>query len=366
MTSLIGIGVMSGTSLDGLDIVAVKFSLEEKDSYSYEILASGAISYPEQWQVRLANLMDQSAEIFAKTHVYYGHYLGKAIQDFVENHKLSPDFVGVHGHTIFHQPEKNFTSQIGDGETIASYLSCPIVTNFRTKDVALGGQGAPLVPLGEHYLFPPGLLFLNLGGFCNLAAGNLAFDIGSCNGILNFLAQSHDPALSYDPEGKLAASGSFSQELYDTLQALSFYSEPPPKSLGWEWVRSELIPIFLPSPLPLVDQMHTYCLHIADQIYQALKLTDSQGKELRISGGGVHNSFLMECIRKRFKELEITENFSTNRDFVDFKEALVFAFLALRTLTGKNTIFASVTGASTEACTGSIHLPPQPHRAWFN
>lgn len=366
MSSLVGIGLMSGTSLDGLDIVAARFFLDKPDTYDYEIVASQSLGYSDQWQSRLANLMDQSAEIFAKTHVYYGHFLGKALQEFVAENQLTPDFIGVHGHTIFHQPEKNFTTQIGDGETIASYLPCPIVTNFRSKDVALGGQGAPLVPMGERYLFPDCQLFLNLGGFCNLAVGEIAFDIGSCNGILNFLTQMIDPSMAYDKGGAFAASGTFLSELFEELQAMPFYAENPPKSLGWEWVRDQLLPLMLASPSSPIDKLHTYCIHIADQIHHALEKMGRKEEEILISGGGVHNSFLMECIHSRLAELGIQAAQPSHKEFVDFKEALVFAFLALRTLTSNSTVLASVTGASLDAITGSIHLPATTKMAWFN
>ena len=366
MNSATGVGVMSGTSLDGVDLVAVEFTWSEEEKYQYRILSTRSISYSEQWVSRLANLMDQPGEIFAKTHVYYGHFLGKTIKEFLVDTQIEPSFVGSHGHTIFHQPEKNFTAQIGDGETVVSYLNCPYITNFRNKDVAFGGQGAPLVPLGEKYLFPDHKLFLNLGGFCNLAVDGLAFDVSSCNGVLNYLIQRIDPHLKFDDKGKMAASGSFSQALYDQLQALPFYQEPAPKSLGWEWVIGEVLPILIQSELPVEDKLHTFCHHIADQIFLSLQSLKRSHESILISGGGTHNDFLLGLICKRLESLDIRMDAPVDASFIDFKEALIFAFLALRTLSGKATVLPTATGATQAGITGSIHLPQNVRFNWFD
>ncbi|MEM9719780.1 MAG: anhydro-N-acetylmuramic acid kinase [Bacteroidota bacterium] len=366
MSSAIGVGVMSGTSLDGVDLVAAEFSWTEKEIYQYSILSSRSIPYSDQWVSRLANLIDQSGEIFAKTHVYYGHFLGATIRNFIKEENISPDFVGSHGHTIFHQPEKNFTAQIGDGETVVSYLTCPYVTNFRNKDVALGGQGAPLVPLGEKYLFPGRHLFLNLGGFCNLAVEGLAYDVSSCNGVLNYLVQQIYPELPFDDKGNLAASGNFSEALFTELEALPFYQAAAPKSLGWEWVIEEVLPIVNRSELPIQDKLHTFCHHVANQIFQSLRALNRQNESILISGGGTHNEFLISLIAERLSTLDIHIEKPVDDSFIDFKEALIFSFLALRTLTGKPTILPSATGASEAGITGSIHLPQERQFNWFD
>lgn len=357
---------MSGTSLDGLDIAVCTFQVED-DQYQFDIDAVGQIPFGETWTTRLLNLPEQSAEIYAKTHVYFGHWLGKTMQAFVEEHDFKPDFVAMHGQTIFHQPDKTFTAQIGDGETIASYLTCPLVCNFRNKDVALGGEGAPLVPLGEKYLFPDHRLFLNLGGFSNIAYKGTAFDISSCNGILNhiFVRAFPEAETAYDPEGQVAASGQLNEELLAQLDAISFYQQKAPKSLGWEWVESDLLPIMHAAALPAEDLLHTFCVHSAKQIASAARMVGAQGETMFASGGGRHNAFFMSCLEQELSALNITIDRSIPDLWIDYKEAIVFAFLGLRALEGKPTILDQATGASLAAMTGSIHLPPQGGLSFF-
>ena len=358
MKQYLGIGTMSGTSLDGLDIAACHFQVEE-ESYQFDIQQVRHVPYEDVWKARLLNLPEQSAEIYAKTHVYFGHWLGKAIQAFIRDHQLQPDFVSIHGQTVFHQPDKTFTAQIGDGETVASYLDCLLVSNFRNKDVALGGEGAPLVPLGEKYLFPQHKLFLNLGGFSNIAFNGTAFDISSCNGILNYLFVRAFPEAEtdYDPGGQVAASGQLHERLLSQLDAIPFYQQPPPKSLGWEWVEAEMIPILQAAELPVEDLLHTLCVHSARQIGRAAQMIDAQDQTLFASGGGRHNTFFMACLREELAKLGITLDESLPDLWIDYKEAIVFAFLGLRTLQGKSTILEGATGARLAAVTGSIHLP---------
>jgi len=351
-----GLGLMSGTSLDGLDVVCCDFE-EIDDSYKFEVVAEACYPFDERWKSRLTHLMTQSAEVYAKTHVYFGHWLGKHIQSFINDKDLKPDFVSLHGHTIFHQPDKTFTAQIGDGETVAAYVNCPVVTNFRNKDVAMGGEGAPLVPMGEQYLFPDYPLFLNLGGFCNLSLGGMAYDIAPCNGVLNLLAKTYDPTWEYDEGGKMARSGTLDSQLLDQFNALSYYQKEPPKSLGWEWVNQHILPILRSSEATLPDMAHTFTIHVAQQVRQAIARQQISGLKMMITGGGRHNLFLMEHLQSTLNDFQIDVDQTVSRSWIDFKEAIVFAFLGLRVLTGKTTTLAKVTGASSDLLTGSIHLP---------
>ena len=360
MSSYLGIGVMSGTSLDGMDLVACTFSLKGKEDISYTINATDHVAYSEQWVARLAHLMEQNAETYARTHVYYGHLLGETIRDFMVSHHLAPAFVAVHGHTIFHQPERNLTAQIGEGETLVSYLNCPLVTNFRAKDIALGGQGAPLVPMGEKYLFPQYEVFLNLGGFANISAKGVACDIAPCNTVMNFLASNLDASLAYDPEGRIAASGTLDSDLLATLNALPFYRKPPPKSLGWEWITDQVMPLLEASSASIPDQLHTFAHHISIQIREMLEQLGVSHTTMWVSGGGGHNAFLMNLLAKELLPLRISLDQQMDELLGDFKEALIFAFLGLRTLIGTSTVLPSATGVPWEALTGSIHLPPKP------
>lgn len=361
---MLGIGVMTGTSLDAIDLAACYFEIGENDTYSFELVATEAVPIEPLWKDRLIKLPHQSAEIYAKTHVYFGHYLGKHIAAFIEKFQLKPDFVAVHGQTIFHQPEINFTAQIGDGETLVTYLNCPLVCNFRNKDVALGGQGAPLVPIGEKYLFPNQKLFLNLGGFANMTYNKsleikpIAFDVCPCNIVLNEWANKYDANLEYDSDGKIAASGTFYEAFFSDLNGLSYFRQPPPKSLGWEWVAENINPLLHKYELKLPDIMHTYIAHVAFQIARAATKLQVKNENLVVTGGGRHNTFLMENLFLSLQKMNIKIDTTISNEVIDFKEAIIFAFLGLRTLTLKTNTLSSVTGAKIPSVSGSIHLPP--------
>lgn len=350
-----GIGLMSGTSLDGIDLAYCQFE-ETGDSWSFELLKAETVELDPKWHDRLVCLPDQDAVTYAKTHVYFGHYLGQVTSAFIKRNNLKPQFVASHGQTIFHQPEKNYTSQIGDGETFVSYLDCPLVANFRNKDVALGGQGAPLVPFGEKYLFPDNRLFLNLGGFSNLTIGETAFDVCACNMALNWLVKNIDPTLKYDEDGKIAFSGQLDEGFLAAVNGLDYYQTPPPKSLGAEWFEASLLPILIHYDLEIPDKLRTYTRHIADQVAMALKSQGVQNEELMATGGGVHNSFLMDELTEALSPAGISLK-TVDSDVVDYKEAIIFAFLGLNTLLGKANVLPSVTGSRVASPGGSIHLP---------
>lgn len=354
-----GIGLMSGTSMDGLDMAYCRFEIEG-EQVQFQLEAARSVPFDERWYRRLSLLIDQSAEIYAKTDVYFGHFLGKAVQQFIQEEQLQPDFVASHGQTIFHQPDKNFTAQIGDGETLVSYLDCPLVTNFRNKDVALQGQGAPLIPLVEHYLFPEYALFLNLGGFSNLSFRGTAFDISSANGILNYLYQAAFPEAEtpFDPAGQTAASGRVHPELLEALNALPFYQLPPPKSLGWEWVMNALLPLVAEYAPPIEDALHTLVIHQCQQIARAMAGLSAGPQQVLVTGGGQHNRFMMDQLTLALQPHQIRIA-QVDSKLIDFKEAIGFAFLGLRCLLGLPTVQAGATGASLPAVTGSIHVPPQ-------
>lgn len=350
-----GIGVMTGTSLDGIDLAFCEF-IEEGESYTFKTILAETIPMESRWQDRLSKLPQQSAEIYAKTHVYFAHYLGQEISGFIRKNGLKPNFVAVHGQTIFHQPDKTFTAQIGDGETLVTYLDCPLVCNFRNKDVALSGQGAPLVPIGEKYLFPQYNTFLNLGGFANLTYKGTAFDVVPCNVVLNTLVQVGDYGLRYDDNGAIAESGSIHKILQEELDKNPYFNRKPPKSLGWEWVLNEVFPIIKKHSPEIPDALRTYTEHIGLQIYTALRRLSVTEETMLITGGGRHNAFLMYIIDYYLKLLNIKIQ-AEERECTDFKEAIIFAFLGLRTLTGKTNTMPSVTGAKIPAVSGSVHFP---------
>ena len=244
MTSYVGIGVMSGSSLDGVDLCCVEFTGDVlADVWSHRIIKATTVAYPPDWTKKLRNAPTYSGADLVKLNVDYGHYVGKLVRDFIDDADLNVNFVASHGHTVFHQPQHGFTYQIGDGETMATYMPCTLVDNFRNKDVALGGQGAPLVPSGEHYLFNGFDVCLNLGGIANVSICERGFDVSPCNMLLNHLAQKHDSSLDYDADGKLARQGSVRDDLLAELDAMPFYMLDPPKSLGREWFDDNVLPI---------------------------------------------------------------------------------------------------------------------------
>ncbi len=350
------VGVMTGTSLDGIDLACCRFRVVG-DEYEYELEKALTLPMDEHWRSRIYHLPNQQAETFAKTHIYFGHFLGQAIRDFISDLEAAPDFVACHGQTIFHQPHKSFTFQIGDGETIASYLPCPLVTNFRNKDVALKGEGAPLVPLGEQYLFRNHRLFLNLGGICNLTWQGLAFDVTACNLVLNAIFRQFFEG-DFDGDGQVAAAGQQDSELAHALDSLAYYRIPPPKSLGWEWVQAEMLPAITRSRALPEDLLHTTVRHIAGQIARAVHKLQTGPQTMMVTGGGRYHQYLMACLEESLGPMNVRIDTHTSQDIVDFKEAIIFAFLGLRLMESKPTTLASVTGASQDVVAGSIHLPP--------
>lgn len=353
----LGLGLMSGSSLDGLDIAAIKFYLEDRKLQKFEILEAETYEYDEKWIARLENLPNASAIDFAKTHVFYGHFIGKRIIDFCKTYQIKPDFVASHGHTIFHQPDKQFTFQVGCGQTIVSYLKCPLVNDFRTKDLANGGQGAPLVPLVEKELFPNIHIFINLGGFANITIyqknQTLGFDITSCNRVLNYYTWKYTKK-PYDLNGYLASQGEVSEELLNTIHTIPYFQQLPPKSLGNEWLEAYIFPL-LDEYIPKIGYpsvLRTWVEHIALQIFNLLKNFDKPN--VLITGGGAKNQFLMQNIKKYLsKTLHFID---TNEKLIDFKESLIFAYLGLKTLLGqKHEILDKITGGK-NTILGSIHL----------
>ncbi len=244
--SYLGVGVMSGSSTDGLDVCCVEFTGDDdNDIWSYRIIKSQVFPYNPEWRSKLINAPKGSAYDVSKLHVEFGHYIGKTVRTFVEeNHLAAVQFVASHGHTVFHQPDHQFTFQIGDGETIASHVNAVVVTNFRNKDVALGGQGAPLVPVGEQHLFGEYNLFLNLGGMVNITIDGKAFDVTPCNLILNYLATKHDSSLEFDPNGEIAHAGTVIKDILREVNSLPYFKKRAPKSIGKEWFEENLLPIY--------------------------------------------------------------------------------------------------------------------------
>jgi anhydro-N-acetylmuramic acid kinase len=344
------IGVMSGTSLDGLDIAFIRFERRQK-SWSYKLLQGEVIPYPASWKKKLKNIERGTAVELAQMHVQYGHHLGEAIASFIKRNRIKPDLIASHGHTIFHQPQHQFTYQIGDGAAIYATTGIPVVSDFRSVDVALGGQGAPLVPLGDQLLFDEFDACLNLGGFANISFTKrkevLAYDICPVNIVLNELAGLLGK--EFDKSGKWARSGACNNKLLDELNALTYYRKTPPKSLGKEWVLKNVMPLLKKNQLTVQDQLRTFTEHIAIQIKRSLK--NQKAGMVLVSGGGSFNDFLMEKIGENSGSAIVKASFEITK----FKEAIIFGLLGVLRVENETNSLKSVTGARRNDVGGCIY-----------
>jgi len=352
MTEYNAIGLMSGTSLDGVDLAFCLFT-EEDGHWAFSIQQAVTIPYPTEWKQRLLMSMQMSAKELALLHTEYGRLLGRMVKDFIYEHHLSPDFIASHGHTVFHEPDNQFTFQIGSGAEIAAVSGKTVICDFRSTDVAHGGQGAPLVPLGDQLLFAEYDFCLNLGGFANISYQNndkrIAFDVCPANIVLNKLSQSLRQ--EFDNNGLLAASGDINEQLFDQLNHIEYYAKLAPKSLGVEWLNEKFLPILNKSSAGITDQMRTIVEHIAHQIANSTNQIHSGN--LLITGGGAHNLFLIERIRQKLSTYQIV---IPEANIVDYKEALIFASLGVLRMLQQPNCLKSVTGARKDNIGGAVYL----------
>ena len=340
------LGLMSGTSLDGLDMALCEFA-----DGGYRIVKAATEPYSDEWRGRLSSLEGASAYDYALAHVELGHLFGRRVNAFLAGCDVRPEAIASHGHTVFHQPRLGLTTQIGDADAIVAETGLPVVSNFRTLDVALGGQGAPLVPVGDELLFGGYDACLNLGGIANISyredGRRVAFDICPCNMALNRLAARL--GLDFDPEGRVARSGAMHTCLNLGLNDLPFYAECGPKSLGKEWFLEWFWPLVEQSGLETADLLRTVTGHIAQQI--ARVVVRQHIGTLLVTGGGAFNTFLMEQLSGYCPQTEVTV---PDPLIVNYKEALVFALLGYLRLSGRVNILSSVTGARTDSIGGSV------------
>lgn len=351
------IGVMSGTSLDGVDLAHIKFRLKDQ-KWSFEIFENKTVSYDQNWINRLKKAVDYSEKELIKLNSDYTILLGSIILDFIEKNKIeSLDAVCSHGHTILHQPEKGLTLQIGNLPEISALINQTVVCDFRVQDVKLGGQGAPLVPIGDQILFADYDYCINLGGFSNISfeqnKERIAFDISPVNTVLNYYA--NQLGLDYDDKGQLSRTGKINEKLLEKLNSIPFYSQKFPKSLGFEFVKEIVIPIIEKFKIPIEDKLRTFTEHIAFQISKALITFDSKNKKkekMLITGGGAYNNFLIAKIQFYLPEMELI---IPSPKILEFKEALIFAFLGVLKLRNEINVLKSVTGAETDHSSGVIY-----------
>jgi len=344
------IGVMSGTSLDGIDIAYIKLSY--KDSFTFDIINAVTINYSKKWKSTLKGSFHVSGEKLLKLDADYGQFLGKILLEFINKNKISKiDFIASHGHTVFHNPANHYTFQLGNGAYIASVTGLKTICDFRTQDIALGGQGAPLVPIGDELLFSEYDYCLNLGGFSNISMKSkehrIAFDICPVNIVLNHYVKPLN--IDYDDKGKLASNGDINIQLLKELNILDFYNISKSKSLGYEFVVETIFPIIDKYKLDIKDILRTFIEHIAIQI---AKIIDSNpSKKILVTGGGVYNDFLIERMQSYTK----TKLIIPTDEIINYKEALIFGLLGFLRDSNKINCLKSVTGAVKNHCTGVIY-----------
>ncbi len=345
------LGLMSGTSLDGVDLAACTF-IETDNGWQYKLDAAATIPYNEDWIKRLKNAAFTSGEELIQLHADLGKYFAELINAFNDHYLINPSFIGSHGHTIFHQPNKNFTLQIADGAQIAALTGIDTICDFRNKDIALGGQGAPLVPIGDRLLFPEYAACVNLGGIANVSyeknGKRIGFDICPVNMLLNYLANRIDKP--YDDEGKIARSGTIIPDLLVQLNSLDYYQQSSPKSLGKEWFDKEVLSLVEKRIEPISDLLRTSVEHIAIQ-HGLIKTNTNANDKILLSGGGAFNTFLVERMASITDRILVKPSV----DIINFKEAIVFAFLAMLFVNNRDNVLCSATGSSKNHCGGAYH-----------
>ncbi|MCK7557895.1 anhydro-N-acetylmuramic acid kinase [Chitinophaga sedimenti] len=359
------IGLMSGSSLDGLDIVFAELT-EVRGQWTYAIVAADCKPYTAEWLGKLAGAPQLSAKEYLLLHSAYGHYLGEQVNDFIQQHQLDHQvhFIASHGHTVFHAPAERMTAQIGDGAAISAVTNLPVISDLRAMDVALGGQGAPIVPIGEKLLLPGFSGWLNLGGIANIsaetAAGKfVAFDICPANRVLNTLSQ--QLGREYDENGVLASNGIVDEALLARLNALPYYGQNFPKSLANEFGTDIVLPIIREHSISIQGKLRTYVEHVAQQVYEAiLKIHPGitptvPARKLPVTGGGAFNTFLVQRIHDKLEQLGI-DVVVPDEQTVAYKEAIIMALIGALRWRQEENVLSSVTGASRNSVGGALWM----------
>jgi len=346
------LGIMSGTSLDGVDIAWIHFI--KGTQWDFKILKAETFSYSNSWKKKLSTALNLSPIELMELDEEYTHYLAELISEFIQKNKIEDLYaVCSHGHTIKHEPENGLTLQIGNLPHLAELVGEMVICDFRVQDVALGGQGAPLVPIGDELLFSEYTYCLNLGGFANISSKKggkrIAYDICAVNTVLNFYAEKL--GYDYDKAGKIARSGKFNPDLNKQLENLPFYKLASPKSLGIEWVNTSVLPILKDFEKNIPSIMNTYCQHIASEIIKNIK--NDPEVEVLVTGGGAFNDFLLELLQqKTTAKISIPAS-----EIINFKEAVIFGFLGVLKLREEINVLSSVTGAEHDHCAGLVFEP---------
>ena len=359
------IGLMSGSSLDGLDIVFAEIQ-ENGGKWTYEILHADCYSYSDEWIKKLKEAVSLPALAYQLLHAEYGHYLGQQVNRFIRENQLEykVSLVASHGHTTFHIPARRMTAQLGDGAAIAASTQLPVVSDLRSMDVAFGGEGAPIVPIGEKLLLGGYDYFLNIGGIANISAAGKSpeegwgFDVCAANRVLNMLAA--EAGKDYDDEGKMAAKGNMNEQLMQQLNALEYYDQAYPKSLANDFGTDTVYPVIKRSGCSINDALRTYTEHIALQIKNAIISVNNNkpqtpNPKLLCTGGGALNTFLIERLSDHLNELNI-EVIIPGEKLIKYKEALIMALIGVLRWREENNVLASVTGAKRDSIGGAVWM----------
>ncbi|HJW16482.1 MAG TPA: anhydro-N-acetylmuramic acid kinase [Flavisolibacter sp.] len=362
------IGLMSGSSLDGLDIVFVEFQ-ESAGKWEYEIITAACEEYSAEWKERLQNATGLNARDYQLLHVEYGHYLGEVVNRFIDKNGLhyKVGLVASHGHTTFHMPSKKLTAQLGDGAAIAAQTGLPVVSDLRALDVAFGGQGAPIVPIGEKLLFPGFGLYLNLGGIANISFNlhgkYIAYDVCPANKVLNLISET--VGKSYDDKGQMAAMGNIHYPLLEKLNGLSYYLEHYPKSLANDFGIEVIFPIIKSFGLTHNDSLRTYTEHVVQQLSVAIESNvglevsegeaNIKGSRMLVTGGGALNDFLTERLSQELQTRDV-EVIIPEMNVINYKEALIMALIGVLRWRQEYNVLSSVTGASRDSIGGAVWI----------
>lgn len=341
-------GVMSGSSLDGVDVAIVDFlSISE-----WEIVSCHLIPYTHEWVDRLRGYYELSARDYIAFQYAYSYYLANLLKPVIK--EKSVELVSVHGHTLLHDPKRGFSEQIGNGAIISAKTGVPCVTDFRNGDMALGGQGTPLAPIVDQILYSGHDYYLNLGGIANITIirdNNIsAYDICPCNQVLNHFSQKlgHE----YDKGGQLARSGQKRDDLISYFDSWSYFSAPPPKSLDNNWIREQFI-AGIPN-VRIVDIVHSLSFWMTDAIANQIITIHGVAQSMLCTGGGTHNHFLVELLSERLAargcQLVVPD-----AEVIDYKEAVLMALLGHLYITDQRNVLGSVTGALRNSIGGALY-----------
>jgi anhydro-N-acetylmuramic acid kinase len=351
------IGLMSGTSLDGLDLAYCHIR-NDKGIWEFDIKETKSVRYSNEMLTTLKDAISLTAEKLIELHNTYGTWLGEQASIFINNNNLEVDYIASHGHTTHHRPEMGLTFQVGSGQHLANVSGHKVICDFRTNDLALGGQGAPLVPIGDQTFFSEYEYCLNLGGISNISfeanGERIAYDIGLANMILNYITRK--VGLEYDEDGKQAKSGHVNSTMLNRLNNLKYYSLPHPKSIGYEWFLAEVVPIVEETEDSIENLLHTSIQHICDKIAQQIELNfKNKNQRLLVTGGGAFNSFLIETLHQKLGKT--TKVIVPEKTIIEFKEALVFALMGVLRVECQTNVLSSVTGAKKDSSSGVIYVP---------